>query len=115
MQKNGWDVVEKFKTNNSQVLILSYETFQKYNSKFMSGFLSYEENLVDLVFCDEAHVLKNSSTDRVKNLLKFKAAKVWIGITGTPFQNNLEEICNLIEFFRKGTFGTTNYKKKYCE
>ncbi|XP_035707670.1 transcriptional regulator ATRX homolog isoform X2 [Folsomia candida] len=94
---------------------MSYESFQKYNSSYNDGVASYQPNSVDLVICDEANVLKNDATNRVKNLITFKAPKVWMGFTGTPYQNNVAERCNFVRFFRRGTpLDVPSYQAQHC-
>lgn len=115
-QKDGWQMVENFRQPNSlhNVMVLSYETFKKYVSNYNDGFLKYSDGSVGLVICDEAHRLKNSETQLVKSLKKFTGAKLWFGITGTPYQNNLNELCNLAEFFCRN-LEVLDLKKKYCK
>ncbi|XP_046965770.1 SWI/SNF-related matrix-associated actin-dependent regulator of chromatin subfamily A containing DEAD/H box 1 homolog [Vanessa cardui] len=49
------------------------------------------------VIYDEAHMLKNMSTQRYDNLLKIKS-KHRLLLTGTPLQNNLVELMSLLCF-----------------
>lgn len=114
-QKDGWEVVNDFGSDNSynNVLILSYETFKKFQKNYVDGFAAYKENSIGLVICDEAHKLKNADTDVVKTLKAFKGAKLWMGVTGTPYQNNLEELCSLVQFFCRH-LDTYNFKTNYC-
>ncbi|XP_072949554.1 SWI/SNF-related matrix-associated actin-dependent regulator of chromatin subfamily A containing DEAD/H box 1 homolog [Epargyreus clarus] len=49
------------------------------------------------VIYDEAHMLKNMSTQRYDNLLKIKS-KYRLLLTGTPLQNNLLELMSLLCF-----------------
>lgn len=115
-QSDGCDIITDFERSNSvhNVLVLSYETFKKYISNFETGFTKYSENSIGLVICDEAHRLKNGDTQMVKALKKFEGAKLWMGITGTPYQNNLNELCSLVEFFRKDLVAH-DFKNAYCK
>lgn len=115
-QRDGLDIIDNFQRANSvhNVLILSYETFKKYNSNYDAGFTKYAEGSIGLVICDEAHRLKNSDTQIVKTLKKFKGAKSWMGITGTPYQNNLNELCTLIEFFCRD-LEAYDFRNAYCK
>ncbi|KOB67046.1 putative helicase, partial [Operophtera brumata] len=54
------------------------------------------------VIYDEAHMLKNMSTQRYDNLLKIKS-KHRLLLTGTPLQNNLLELMSLLAFKSKTT------------
>jgi SNF2 family DNA or RNA helicase len=94
-----------------QVLILSYESFKKY----IPTMKNYTTT-IDLVICDEAHLLKNDTTERSKAFRGFKPFNkntVWMGMTGTPYQNSIEEYANLIQFFCPGTL-PDNYKQSIC-
>lgn len=114
-QKDGWNVIDDFERSSlNNVMILSYETFKKYISNYDAGFAKYAQDSIGLVLCDEAHRLKNKDTQLVKALKKFNGAKLWIGITGTPYQNNLNELCNLVEFFRRNLTGH-DFKRAYCK
>jgi len=113
-QKDGWEIVNAFMQPNSlkNIMILSYESFMKYNSTYEEGFNKKNcSGEIGLVICDEAHVLKNPDTQRVKNLKKFNACNLWVGLTGTPYQNNLEELCNLVAFFRRDVFAPGEIQK----
>lgn len=114
-QKDGWSVIDDFEGNSVyNVMILSYETFKKYISNYDAGFAKYSRDSIGLVVCDEAHKLKNERTNIVKALKKFIGGKLWMGITGTPFQNNLDELCSLVEFFRRD-LEARDFKKAYCK
>uniref|UniRef100_T1J3V7 SWI/SNF-related matrix-associated actin-dependent regulator of chromatin subfamily A containing DEAD/H box 1 homolog n=1 Tax=Strigamia maritima TaxID=126957 RepID=T1J3V7_STRMM len=55
------------------------------------------------VIFDEAHMLKNMTTLRYKNLMKIKA-KHRLLLTGTPLQNNLIELMSLLMFVMPNVF-----------
>ncbi|KAK9468573.1 SNF2 family N-terminal domain-containing protein [Lipomyces arxii] len=46
---------------------------------------------------DEGHLLKNSTSDRYRKLMKLKA-EFRLLLTGTPLQNNLQELISLLAF-----------------
>ncbi|CAD7958577.1 unnamed protein product [Amoebophrya sp. A120] len=52
---------------------------------------------------DEAHFLKTTNTKRVQEMHKIKAEKR-ILLTGTPIQNSLNELCNLLWFCMPSVF-----------
>ncbi|XP_058445908.1 SWI/SNF-related matrix-associated actin-dependent regulator of chromatin subfamily A containing DEAD/H box 1 homolog [Malaya genurostris] len=56
------------------------------------------------VIFDEAHMLKNMTTQRYENLLRIQAARR-ILLTGTPLQNNLLELMSLLCFVMPKLFG----------
>ena len=81
--------VTQFITSSNRVLIMSYE-----------GVLLYEnllKNKIDLLICDEGHRLKNTNIKLFRVLNGFKTSKR-ILMTGTPLQNNLEELFACISF-----------------
>ncbi|KAF2754203.1 hypothetical protein EJ05DRAFT_479734 [Pseudovirgaria hyperparasitica] len=52
---------------------------------------------------DEGHMLKNSTTKRYQQLIRIKA-KHRLLLTGTPLQNNLQELISLLAFLMPDTF-----------
>ncbi|KAG2119657.1 SNF2 family N-terminal domain-containing protein [Suillus discolor] len=55
----------------------------------------------DTIVFDEGHVLKNFQSQRYQALLKFEA-KWRLLLTGTPLQNNLQELVSLMNFILPG-------------
>ncbi|CEL60635.1 ATP-dependent helicase fft2 OS=Schizosaccharomyces pombe (strain 972 / ATCC 24843) GN=fft2 PE=1 SV=1 [Rhizoctonia solani AG-1 IB] len=85
----GWDV-----------LITTYQLAQgaEPDRKFLSKSVKWET----CVF-DEGHVLKNFQSQRYQQLMKIQAR--WrLLLTGTPLQNNLQELVSLISFILPGKF-----------
>ncbi len=83
---------------NAHVYIVSYDTLK---NDFNNEEFKLEEfaKTVDLVLLDEAHNIKNPDaikTKAVKQISKF--AKYRWALSGTPLQNNLEELVSLLEF-----------------
>ena len=72
-----------------QVLIVSYETFRTHASS-----LAGQDGVCDLLICDEAHRLKNSQTQTTQALASL-ACRRRVLLSGTPMQNNLEEVGSL--------------------
>ncbi len=69
----------------------------------------------DMVIVDEAHSMKNSSTQKHK-LLKELSRKFTLFLSATPIQNNLSELYNLVELLKPGTFGTlSEFKTRYAD
>jgi SNF2 family DNA or RNA helicase len=74
------------------VLIISYEMFRKHAS------LLNEVPHLDVIICDEGHRLKNSGgTKTIQALSGCKATKR-IVLSGTPIQNDLEELYSVVSF-----------------
>ncbi|KAF3200353.1 hypothetical protein TWF679_000794 [Orbilia oligospora] len=79
------------------VIITTYNMFQgtSRNNKIDQGFLrkwSY-----DVAIFDEGHQLKNNTSDRAVSLSRLHVRNR-ILLTGTPLQNNLQELMNLLAF-----------------
>ncbi|KAG9085513.1 hypothetical protein FS749_004362 [Ceratobasidium sp. UAMH 11750] len=85
----GWDV-----------LITTYQLAQgaEPDRKFLSKSVKWETCIFD-----EGHVLKNFQSQRYQQLMKIQAR--WrLLLTGTPLQNNLQELVSLISFILPGKF-----------
>jgi hypothetical protein len=79
----------------SPVLVLSYESLRKH-CEALRGCAE-----IGLIVCDEGHRLKNAGSKTVE-LLNSMPAKRRVLLTGTPVQNNLEELfgmCQVFNFF----------------
>ncbi|TGJ66760.1 hypothetical protein EYR41_008364 [Orbilia oligospora] len=79
------------------VIITTYNMFQgtSRNNKIDQSFLrkwSY-----DVAIFDEGHQLKNNTSDRAVSLSRLQVRNR-ILLTGTPLQNNLQELMNLLAF-----------------
>lgn len=57
------------------------------------------------VIFDEAHMLKNMSSQRYQNLMRVKAQRRLL-LTGTPLQNNLVELMSLLIFVMPNMFSS---------
>ena len=69
----------------------------------------------DMVIVDEAHSMKNTSTQK-HQLLKELSRKFTLFLSATPIQNNLSELYNLVELLKPGTFGTlSEFKTRYAD
>lgn len=53
---------------------------------------------------DEAHMLKNMTSQRYRYLMTFKVQRRLL-LTGTPLQNNLLELMSLLSFVMPNLFG----------
>ncbi|ORZ41693.1 P-loop containing nucleoside triphosphate hydrolase protein [Catenaria anguillulae PL171] len=53
---------------------------------------------------DEGHSLKNADSLRYKSLMAIKSAKFRLLLTGTPLQNNLQELLSLLTFILPDVF-----------
>jgi SNF2 family DNA or RNA helicase len=70
-------------------------------------------NVCDLLICDEAHKLKNADSGLAKSLNLLPARKR-ILLSGTPMQNELTEFFNMVDFCNPNVLGTnTEFKKRF--
>jgi SNF2 family DNA or RNA helicase len=65
----------------------------------------------DLVIIDEAHYLKNRSTQRYR-LMETLFTRYLLMLTATPMQNTLKELFNLIHLVRPGLLGSEQHFQK---
>ncbi|MDH5645639.1 MAG: DEAD/DEAH box helicase [Candidatus Heimdallarchaeota archaeon] len=67
----------------------------------------------DLLIVDEAHRLRNKSTNLHKSIVRVKS-KFRLLVTATPFQNNLSELYNLVNVLRPGALGKwSDFKSRF--
>ncbi|KAK9458952.1 SNF2 family N-terminal domain-containing protein [Lipomyces oligophaga] len=59
---------------------------------------------------DEGHMLKNSESERYRSLMRLNS-DFRLLLTGTPLQNNLEELISLLAFIRPGVFRRPNFRE----
>ena len=78
-----------------------------------SSYLSRHSNnnVCDLLICDEAHKLKNADSGLAKSLNMLPARKR-ILLSGTPMQNELTEFFNMVNFCNPNVLGTNSEFKK---
>lgn len=67
----------------------------------------------DLIICDEAHRLKNSSTKTASAVMGF-ATRRRVALTGTPVQNDLQEFFAIVEFTNPGILGSVAVRAMQC-
>ena len=98
--------------NNRAIASLDrVKTYQKDKGKFRHE--KAHEIPWDLLIVDEAHKLKARNTVRWKFVNKLQK-KRFLGLTATPFQNDLIELYNLLHLLKKGHLGTLReFKKKF--
>lgn len=91
--------VEQFASQqNTPVMIISYEMFIRSSEVI-------EKLGFDLLVCDEAHRLKNPAI-KTTHLLASLPCRRRILMTGTPIQNDLQELFALVDFVNPGVLGT---------
>jgi len=62
-------------------------------------------SLFHLLICDEGHRLKNIDGTKTIQALKDCKSTMRIVLTGTPIQNDLEELYALVDFVSPGILG----------
>lgn len=97
------------------VYIFSYKLFVSICKKthpvdFQKFFLNPG---ADLVIFDEGHLLKNSRTETYKCLSKFQTRRR-IALTGTPIQNNLNELYNIVTLVQPDFMSKEKFREQFC-
>jgi len=99
-------------TNNTDVLICSYEFALRHETSLMRQW--------DLVICDEAHRLRNFYTGRNKGSDAIshivRGASKTLLLTATPLQNRLEELYGLVSVFDPTYFYSLDaFRERYIK
>ena len=81
-------------------LIMSYESGEAQIEEI-------KENPPSIVIADEVHKLRKSTSNLYKAFSKVKWKKFW-GLSGTPIENNLSDLKNLMKLIQKLKFGNIN-------
>lgn len=106
---------------NKKEKMKSFDRFIK--EDFIFGIINYElirtmvdkmkEHHYDIIIADEAHRLKNRNSNTY-NAVKSLPSTYRFASTGTPLQNNVEELFALFEWVKPGLLGNiTSFKKKH--
>lgn len=96
-------IVNRFVTSHPSVhplLIIGYEMFRIYAQAFNTI------GSLELLVADEGHRLKNIAGTQTSLALSNCCALRRLVLTGTPIQNNLEELFAVIQFIIPGYLGT---------
>lgn len=94
-----YDLKEERKLNGFQVIITTYQ--------LAAGHID-DRKFLKKLFCrsmilDEGHMVKNCSSSRYKALMSINTPFRLL-LTGTPLQNNLQELVSLLTFIMPNTF-----------
>ncbi|EJT46430.1 chromosome organization and biogenesis -related protein [Trichosporon asahii var. asahii CBS 2479] len=93
------ELKHKFRAGKLEVVLASYTQVTSHDD------LSFFKKKIDFKTCvyDEAHMLKNFVSKRYTDLLSIKPQ--WrLLLTGTPVQNNLQELVSLLMFIHRSVF-----------
>lgn len=93
--------VWKSRTGKSQIIITSYEQLRT-NSNFMI-------EQAQLVVCDEAHKLRNRSSNLSQSFRNLSPQKVWF-LTGTPVERDSEDFATLFSLLLPKIFTPSDHK-----
>lgn len=87
---------DKIKPNGSQFYLVSYDSF-------MRSMDLWKE--IDFLICDEVHYLKNKTAQRTKRIHKYldkhRPAR-FMGLSGTPIKNNVQEFWSILKLCHYG-------------
>lgn len=95
------------RTSRYPILIISYELFRKHVDLINSTVRG-----MDMIVCDEGHRLKNIDGTKTIEALKRCKAKMRIVLTGTPIQNDIEELYSLVSFVAPNLLGNLQHFKR---
>lgn len=98
---NAAESVWKSRTGKSQIIITSYEQLRT-NSNFMS-------EQAQLVVCDEAHKLRNRSSNLSQSFHNLSPQKVWF-LTGTPVERDSVDFATLFSLLLPKIFTPSDHK-----
>eukprot|EP01035_Chromulina_nebulosa_P032415 gene32415-43307_t len=110
--KNDCIVNEFIKSHPTRrpLLVLGYEKFCIYAAALNTI------PVLDLVICDEGHRLKNASGTKTTIALGNCAAMKRLILTGTPIQNDLDELFSIVQFVAPGYLGTLKtFRTKFSD
>lgn len=106
-------IVHKFVTTHASVhpvLVISYDMFRC----FAEAFNTVES--LEVLICDEGHRLKNAYGTKTTLALSNCIATKRVLVTGTPVQNNLDELYAVVQFSVPNYLGTlADFKAKYAD
>ena len=93
---------------NKKILVTSYSMYSKFHSELN------KISRLDVIICDEGHRLKNARGNNLTEALRGCRAKMRMLLTGTPMQNDLEELYAVVNFVCPGYLGSlAAYKAEF--
>ncbi|KAF2006301.1 hypothetical protein P154DRAFT_559389 [Amniculicola lignicola CBS 123094] len=90
--------LEAARTGMVEILITTYQTYR--NNEGMVNTIEW-----DCVIADECHTIKSKNAEITKAMNKINAL-CRVGLTGTAIQNKYEELWNLLNWARPGSYGS---------
>jgi SNF2 family DNA or RNA helicase len=106
--KKRTDQIMKFmEMEGTKVLIVNYEQVKAHMA-------SLNTCQFDVIIADEAHYLKNPSSQRTQAFMKLRAERFFM-LTGTPMMNNPSELWTILNRIQPGGWGTYwEFCQRYC-
>lgn len=80
----------RWRTNSAHIFLTTYQTMRIDND-------IAKRQLFDLVVLDEAQNIKNPDTQVTRAAYQLVGARRW-GLTGTPLENRIEDLCSVLRF-----------------
>ncbi len=105
----GRPVLDKDRLMQHRVVITNYETVVNYQHSLAQLF-DGKRSIWSVVVTDEAQKQKAPDT-KVSAALKAIAADFKIAMTGTPVENRLLDLWNIVDYFQPALLGT---KRQFC-
>lgn len=111
-EDKGREDVERFaRSKTYQVMVIGYEKLRS-----VIEIVKYAEPRVDLIVCDEGHRLKSKEAKTTMMFDELDFCKRRIILSGTPIQNDLSELFNMVDFVDHGLLDTyENFKMIFEE
>lgn len=109
--KKRADRQKQFKTLKKQggILVTSY-------GMVTGERINLSEIRFDLVIVDEGHRAKNVDTALRRDLVSLRVKGIRLILSGTPMQNNLNELWSVFDFVQPKIFGSFNsFQTKFTE
>ncbi len=89
--------------SNFNILITNYERLRTDSTIF-------EEFDFDLIVADEVHRVRNDNSQISKSFNKISSLRLW-ALTGTPIENNIEDLINLAGYISPSLFSKKDIKR----
>ncbi|KZF25986.1 hypothetical protein L228DRAFT_235109 [Xylona heveae TC161] len=103
------EIRDRIESNRDKINVI-VTTYDMATNKIDSKFLRNQRPVVCVY--DEGHLLKNSQSNRYVQLMRIPA-QFRLLLTGTPLQNNLEELASLLGFILPFVFNDRSEDLKY--
>lgn len=110
LAQNWADEINKFSAEKQRVTILKKRMEPNGSDFYIVSYTSFMNSMdvwkdVDCLICDEVHYLKNTGAQRTKRvhqyLKKYRPAR-FMGLSGTPIKNNVQEFWSILRLCHYG-------------